>query len=196
MTASEEEAPLNSVLDEIKRSGGEDTVSLGEVLDAFQHRSLGVLLTTFGVLAAVPVIGGIPGAPAVLAALIVISVVQSLVGKGSLWMPRFLRNRKIGRDKLERGIEAARPWLGRIDTVVNRRLTLLSAGWTNRLIISLAAALLALSFFPLGFIPYGTTAPSLGIVMLGLGLMARDGLLVLVGYTLAGVTVYILLTAL
>lgn len=32
--------------------------------------------------------------------------------------------------------------------------------------------------------------------MLGLGLMARDGLLVLVGYTLAGVTVYILLTAL
>ena len=55
-----EEAPLATVLDELQHSGREKAVSIGDVLDAFQHRSLGVLLTLFGLLAALPIIGDIP----------------------------------------------------------------------------------------------------------------------------------------
>ena len=39
-------------------------------------------------------------------------------------------------------------------------------------------------------------APALGVLALGLGLMACDGLLVLVGYALAAVTAYLLFVSL
>jgi hypothetical protein len=52
-------APLRTVLDDLERSGHDGAVSVGDVLDAFEQRSLGVLLTVFGLLAALPVVGGI-----------------------------------------------------------------------------------------------------------------------------------------
>lgn len=40
----------------------------------------------------------------------------------------------------------------------------------------------------LAVVPYGVTAPALGLLALGLGLMNSDGLMVVIGYSLAVVT--------
>jgi hypothetical protein len=56
--------------------------------------------------------------------------------------------------------------------------------------------MLAVRFYPLAFVRFGVTAPALGVLALGLGLMACDGVLVLVGYALAAVTGYVLFTSL
>jgi hypothetical protein len=191
-----EAAPLSSVLDDLERSGRDDAVSIGEVLDAFQHRSFGVLLTLFGLIAALPVIGDIPGMSILTGSLILLVIGQSLVGGGTLWMPDFVRRREISRDKFDRSLQKSRPWIGWVDRLLKPRLTALAAGRTKRWIIAAAAALLAVTFYPLAFVPFGVTAPSLGVLALGLGLMACDGLLVLVGYVLAAVTAYILFTSL
>jgi hypothetical protein len=108
-------------------------------------------------------------------------------------MPDFVRRRAISRDKVERAVEKSSPWVAKADRLVKPRLPALAA---QRRLIVLAAAVLAVAFYPLAFVPFGVTAPSLGIVALGLGLMACDGLLVVVGYALAALTAYVLFVSL
>jgi hypothetical protein len=111
-------------------------------------------------------------------------------------MPDFVRRREIGREKFDRAIERTRPWVGRVDRLLKPRLTALVAGRARRRTVAAAAALLAVTFYPLNFVPYAVTAPALGVLALGLGLMACDGLMVLLGYGCAAVTAYLLVTSL
>lgn len=191
MTASDD-TPMSHVLDELERTGHESAVSVGDVTDAFQHRSLGVLLTVFSLIAALPVIGGIPGMSILTGTLILIAVGQSFAGDGSLWLPKGLRRREMDRGKFKQGLEKARPWLRWIDRLIKPRLTGLSSGRLNRWIISAVAALMTVTFYPLAFVPWGVTAPALGVLALGLGLMGCDGLFVLVGYAFVAATGYTL----
>lgn len=46
-----------------------------------------------------------------------------------------------------------------------------------------------LLLFPLGLIPLSNTLPALAILCLAVGILQRDGLFVLLGYSLLGVTV-------
>jgi hypothetical protein len=74
-----------------------------------------------------------------------------------------------------------------MEKILHPRLTFLASGETSRricgLVILWMAFLLAL---PLP-IPGTNILPALPVVLLGLGLMERDGLFVLAGYTMAGV---------
>lgn len=184
---------ISSVVDDLAEAGRGDYVSIGDVLDAFQHRSLGVLLTVFSLIAALPVVGGIPGVSLVAATLILLAVGQSVLGGGPLWMPAVVRRRKIGREKLRRGLAIARAPLEWIDALLRPRLKIFVVGRLNRWIVTLDAVLLAIAFFPLDLIPYAVTAPAFGVLALGLGLIACDGLMILVGYGLTAATGYLLL---
>lgn len=196
MADASQEAPLTSVLNELSASGHEEAVSIGEILDAFEHRSLGVLLTLFGLIATLPVIGGIPGMSILTGTLVLVAVGQSFAGQAGLWAPRFVRQREIGRRRFNRVVEKACPWTRRVDNLLKPRLRPLVAGSIQRWILSIAAVLLALTFYPLAFVPFGVTAPAAGVLALGLGLMAGDGLLVLIGYALSAVTAYLMVTTL
>lgn len=190
------EAPLTSVLDELEATGRGETVSAGEVLEVFEHRSLGFLLTLFGLIAALPIIGDIPGVSILLATLILVVIGQSFVGGGSLWLPRFVARRELARDRFETAIGKTRPWVEWIDRLLKPRLTWLVAGRKQRWTISVAAAILAVTFYPLAFVPFGVNAPALAVLALGLGMMACDGVLVLLGYGFAAVTTYVLVSSL
>lgn len=183
---------LDALLDELKQSGRAEAVSVGEVLELFQHRSLGVLIAFFGLVVVMPVIGDIPGAAILCATLTLAAIGQSLLGGGALRVPRAVARREIGRERLERAVEATRPWVRRVDRLLKPRLSVLVASRPARLALALAAAALALSLYPLAFVPFGANAPGAGLLALGLGLMAGDGLLVLLGYLLIGLTVYAL----
>ena len=131
-----------------------------------------------------------------IATLILVAVGQTFVGGNSLWMPGWIRRRELGRGRFDKGIEKARPWVGRLDRLLKPRLTALVAGQRQRWIVSVAAAILAFTFYPLAFVPFGVNAPALGVLMLGLGLMACDGLLVLLGYAFSVLTAYVLVSSL
>ena len=189
-------APLSSVLDDLKGSRRTEAVSAGEIIEVFQHRSLGFLLTLFGLVAALPIIGDIPGVSMLVATLILIVIAQSFLGGGSLWLPGFVARRKLDRDRFEKAIERSRPWVERVDRLLKPRLTALAAGRNQRWAISAAAAILAITFYPLAFVPFGVNVPALGVLALGLGMMACDGVFVLLGYGLSAVTVFFLISAL
>lgn len=73
-----------------------------------------------------------------------------------------------------------RAWARRIDAMLIPRLLFLSEPPFANL-AGLACALAALATFPLGLIPVAPLAPGIAISFIGLGLFARDGLLLLAG---------------
>lgn len=182
-----EERSLTDILDRLgeagEKHGDGDGTSLNDVLAEFEDRSLGVLVTVFGLIAAIPVIGAIPGISIATATLILLAVLQTLSrSSGALRLPGRFGNKAVGREKLERGLKRARPWTRRIDAMLSERLTVLTGGRLRRGGIVFAIVVLALTMYPLAFVPWGVTAPSLGVVAFGLALIARDGLFALIGY--------------
>lgn len=187
---SEKRRQMEAILDDIEEAGGDGSVSVGEILSAFEDRSLGVLLVLFGTLAAIPVIGGIPGASILTATLILIAIGQSFLDRSSgIWAPRFARRREIDEETIKEALEWARPVARRVDGWIRPRLKSLVDGRPQRLVLVGLAAALALTFYPLAFVPWGVQAPSIGVVAIGLALISRDGLLALFGYLLVGLTI-------
>jgi hypothetical protein len=91
----------------------------------------------------------------------------------------------VSRDAIRAGVEGMRRWARRIDVVLQPRLVFLSeAPFAN--IAGLACALAALATFPLGLIPIAPLAPGIAVAFIGLGLFARDGLLLLAGGLVMG----------
>ena len=191
-----EENSLSEVLDRLGEAGDGERVRINDVLDIFSDRSLGVLLSLFGLIAGIPVIGAIPGMSILTGTLILIAIARSTFGRGALHLPGALGDRTMDRVKFQQGLEKSRPVVDRVDRVLSRRLVFLAEGRLQKAAISLAAALLAVSMYPLALVPWGVQAPAAGLVALGLALMARDGLFALFGYALSGLTLYLILAVL
>lgn len=189
-TSMSEGHNLEGILDDLDEAAGEGEVSVGDMVHAFEERSLGALLAVIGLVAALPVIGGIPGVSIVTGTLVLLAVAQAFFSEGGgIWIPSFLSERKVEADKVEKSVEKARPYAKRVDSWLKPRLEFLTGGRAQRVAIAVAAALLAITFYPMAVVPWGVTAPAIGVMALGLALVSRDGYLALVGYAMAAVTV-------
>ncbi|HET7410575.1 MAG TPA: exopolysaccharide biosynthesis protein [Paracoccaceae bacterium] len=188
--------PLESLLDGMSEAGeGEgdaNEISIEDIVHAFEHRSIGALVSVIALISTLPIVGGIPGVTLITATLILLIVAQSLVHKrGGLWVPGFLGRRCIARETVEKAVEKARPYIRRIDRWMHPRLVFLTHGRASRLALTIAIIVLTLTWYPLNFIPYAVSAPALAVLALGLALMTGDGYLALFGYAMAVVTVIV-----
>jgi len=187
---------LGDILDALGEAENGDTVSVGDVLTAFEDRSSGVLITMFGLLAALPIIGAVPGMSIVTGAIILIVIVHSAIGGGRISLPGPLERLRIKRSLFDKGLKRGRAITDRVDKVLRPRLAILAQTTPARIAIKIAVALLAISMFPLAIVPYGVTAPAAGIVAFGLALIARDGAMALAGYLMIAATVMTFLAVL
>ena len=72
-------------------------------------------------------------------------------------------------------------WLARLDSLFSERLTFLIGDGMDRL-TAVVIVLLGLSMFPLGMVPGGVAIPGWAFIFFGVGLTARDGVFLLLGY--------------
>lgn len=167
------------------REGSEvETVEVRAVLSAIGRRAYGPLLLALGLFSLSP-LTLLPGANVATALLIGLVALQLMLGAQQPWMPAPLLNATLSRRLLLKSIEIMRPWAKRIDWVLRPRLTFL----THAPLVS-AVGLLVLAVavitVPLSFVPLGPVVPGLAVVVVGLGLVAKDGLVLLAG---AGIVV-------
>ena len=121
MPASQSD-PLENVLETAIEEGGEGTISVGDLLNMFGHRSFGPIITLLGLLVVLPPLGGIPGLPAVIGVIILLFSIQILFGADHIWMPSFVEKRSIETSKLKEAEDKVKPWLERIDRMITERL--------------------------------------------------------------------------
>lgn len=160
----------------------DETISVGDALDAFATRSFGAILTVFALIAALPLVGAIPGVSIITGTMIILTAGQFLIGRETPWTPQRVRELSIDAETLEKAIRKSRPYAAAIDRWIRPRLSFLTDNRIARTAIALASLALAATFFPLAIVPGGVFAPALSILALGLAMLGRDGALALVGY--------------
>ena len=185
MSGREQLQDLDDLLGELERCADQagDRVSVQEVVDAIGRRSFGPLLLVAGLLGMTPV-AAVPGAPTIIAVLILLMSVQLLFGRKSVWLPRILLKLSVKADKLRRAVKVVRKPARFVDRLVKPRLQVLTGPTADRM-VALACTVLALMTPPLELLPLVAFFPSAAVATFGLGLIARDGLLVLLGLTIS-----------
>jgi hypothetical protein len=183
-TAAHEHTPLQSVLDLIEVAlDGQDSVDLKTVVEAFGNRAFGPVMVLCGLCMMTP-LGAIPGIPPAFGVIVMVFALQLLFRRRTPWMPEVLRKVKIPAKKLFAVQAKLRPVLAKIDGIIRPRMSWAVTG-PAQVIVSLVAIILSLTFFLLGLIPFGVVAPAAIVLLLGLGITARDGLLILIGLSLS-----------
>ncbi len=170
---------LSDVMDRLREASDGDKTTLGDIFDAFGGRAHGPLIFVLAVIALSPV-GSIPGASILTGTLIVLLAAQMQLSGDSPWIPGRLRRIGTGSARARRSIDWADRHMSRVDKVVGPRWEWAEQPWVIRL-SGLAILALALTFYPLAFVPWGVAPPALAVTLLSLGLFTRDGMILLLG---------------
>ncbi|MGB3723116.1 MAG: exopolysaccharide biosynthesis protein [Pacificimonas sp.] len=191
MSGRKRKNPLETlIVDAIEAADG-DELSVGDLLDTFGTRSFGPLIAVIAFIDITPV-AAIPFLPMLLAALILLISVQLLFGKTHPWVPAAIRNRTVRTERIETARDSMSKWLKRIDRLITPRLEWAAndrAQWLAALCVSILAIVMGAP--PLELIPYATAVPAAVILLFGLGLTARDGLLMLLGFAGTGIAIWL-----
>lgn len=176
---------LEDLLGELRKAadGNGPRVSVEEIMGAVGHRSFGPLLLLAGLMGMTPV-SAIPGAPSMIALITLLVASQLLIGRDSFWLPKFLLKRSVKAEKLRKSVGVAEKPARVVDRMVKPRLEALTKPFADRF-VALVCVILALAVPPLEFLPFVAFIPSAAIATFGLGLIARDGLLVLIAFTIS-----------
>ena len=172
---------LKTLIDTLASCGeGDERVSVGEVVDAMSHRSFGPLLLLPALISVVPVIGALPGVTWSMAALCLIISIHFLFQRQALWLPTFLRDLSLSRDRFTSGLKRVRPWLRRGDGLTHRRFHLMLAP-PMPVLVAVLCVVLSLAMFAFSIIPGGVVVPAAGLILLSVGLTTHAGLLLGLG---------------
>jgi hypothetical protein len=153
-------------------------VTIEELVSSLDSRAFGfvVLLMALPNLTPGP---SMPGFSTVFGVPACIVATQMVLGRSRLWLPHWLGKRAVSRGRVAKVIGHAIPMVRRIEKVLKPRLPLLTQSiigrWTGIGCLA-AGVLLALP------IPVFSMAPAFALILLSLGLLARDGAMLLLGH--------------
>jgi len=180
---SEPEKPLEGILNKARETVDGTGTDLKTLVEAFGDRAFGPVMILCALFLMTP-IGAIPGLPAAFGLIIIVFAVQLLFRREHPWMPEILRRIKISDSKLEKTRNVIAPVLQKIDGIICPRLPWMS-GEVMQMATALLAIILAVTMVPLGVVPFGVVAPAFIIGLLGLGITARDGVFLSLGFVLS-----------
>lgn len=123
-----------------------------------------------------------------------IVAIQIAMGRHTLWLPEWFLERPIRRSQLVKVSTRLVPWLQRLEFLVRPRLLMVLSPVGVHLIGIACAIVATIAMAPL---PLTGWLPGVALITVALGMMERDGLVVLVGVGLgaAAVGVFILVVA-
>ena len=166
---------LSERLQQIADESGPERISLSELSQQLHSRVWGGLLV---ILAAINVIPLPPGTNTVLAIPLVLVSAQMALGRASPWFPGRIDRRGITKDELQQLIAKMGPIEARVERIFRPRLGRLTAPAATRAIGLTCMALSVIAGLPILMIH---NAPAVAILLFGLALIYRDGVLVILG---------------
>ena len=159
-----------------------ERLTVREIMAILQDRAFALLIVLLGLPNCLPMP---PPIPLVCGLLLALVAVQIVFGREAPWLPRQLLNRSMARTDVERAVGRAVPVFRRLERISRPRMTFLDTPLAMRL---MGAVILVLSvgllFAPpfVGQIPLG-----LAVCLVGLGLVERDGFVVVGGLLIGSI---------
>ena len=192
------ESPVNVKTDEAAPSGGLvaaleviadqapiEGTTLHDFTEALGERAFGLMLFALSLPVCIPLLYGIPQ---IVALPMMAIAMQMAIGRHEPWMPRRFGARVLSKEGLQHMAVGAAKYFGWVERIARPRVLLLSGPTAERLVGAIFVAFIASILIPL---PATNTLPGIGIAIASIGLITRDGLLVLAGLAIG--TVWILL---
>lgn len=178
-----EEAPLQGVLAHVlSEMDGEDS-NLRDIVASMGHRAFGPVMVLCGLFLMTP-IGAIPGLPAAFGLINIAFAVQLLARRPYPWVPDILAKVQVPHARVAKAHAKVAPWLARIDNVIRPRLPFATEG-PMLVLAALISILLSTAMVPLGMIPFGVVPAAFILGLMGLALIARDGVLMLIALSVS-----------
>lgn len=153
-----------------------ERLTIGELLDALRQQAFAALILVLGLPNCLPMP---PPIPLLFGFLLCFVALQMVVGRSRPWLPKRILNRSMARADFARAVGRAMPTLLKLEHWSRPRLTFFGTPLGLRLVggVVLVISLALLVAAPIiGQIPLGLAA-----CLVGLGLVERDGLLVIGG---------------
>lgn len=194
--AGSSEAPGNEAdASEREGKGAGDTgkVSVGDIIHVVGDRSFAPLLMLVGMLLVSP-LSGVPTFPSMVAGIVLLVTLQMLFGRRHFWLPARLLNVRVPCDKLNTALRWLQPPARFVDRITKPRLTVLVRG-PSIYIIALICLGIACLLPVMELILFSSSVAGAVLMMFGVALVSRDGLLALLGYGATAITVSVILSA-
>ena len=177
--------PLSQRLAQIVEEHGHERLSFSELAARLQATAWGGLLLIF---AAINVLPLPPGTSVFFALPLLIVSAQMVIGRSSPWFPARIDRRGVTKQLLRRLIDKMGWVEARVERIFKPRLPALTSRTAARFIGLICFLLALLAAIP---IPLFHVAPAVAIVLFGLGLIYRDGLLIVVAAVAAVLSVIV-----
>jgi hypothetical protein len=165
---------LSDILIEIGQDTSRGEVTVDDLIAILGGRGRAGLMLLFAlpnVLPAPPGLSGVLGLP-----LLYLSV-QLMLGRVP-WLPAFIGDRSMPRDRFALLVTRLGPWLARAERLLRPRWSLLVSHGAERVLGALCLVLAAVLALP---IPFGNMLPAFAICLIALGILERDGVWVAAG---------------
>lgn len=182
---------ISQTLKDLQSSIETERVSFDMILEGLHERGFGFVLLIFALPMAMP-LPVPPGINIVLATPIILLTFQQAIGRHTIWVPDRLRHKDISRASFDGFLDKAIPLLQKIEILIKPRLAFMTRGAFSYLIGVLGLIMALTTAIPF---PLTNTVPCIGISMMAIGVLSRDGLAVLAGALIGTVWVAILALA-
>jgi hypothetical protein len=172
---------------------GDQPKTIGSLIDVFEERSFAVLFVLLLAVPALPLPTG--GVTHVFEAIAMLLALELIVGRRCVWLPERWRQREIGPSMRRRFSEVLLPRIRWIERHSHAHLGFLLSHRLSGIVYGAVTLVLVLTAFLAPPFTGLDTLPSLGVVLIGLGVLLEDPLLGIAGLLVgaAGVLVVFLL---
>lgn len=186
------ERPTSDFLAVVVVENKNEAMTVGEIKNALHERGFGILMAiaAFPICIPLPVP---PGYTTIFSIPLFIFSIQMVLGMQAPWLPAWVEKKYVKRSSLEKLIAKANPWLKKIEERMQPRMTYISVHTWERIIGIFSFVFAVAVALP---IPLVNFPPGLGILVMSLGLLNRDGVTILIGMIIGtigiGITMIIL----
>lgn len=180
---SEPSKTLIETLEALATAAPEEGLSLGQIRDGLDQSAFGALLIILALPVSIPFLYGVPQ---IVSVPMMVLAGQMIMGRKDPWLPQKMANRMMSRSALVQIAGGARKWFGWVEALARPRLRFLAGKPAERMIGLLLLIFSASIMVPL---PLTNTVPGIAVAIVGFGLLAKDGLLIVPGLLLGTVWV-------
>lgn len=151
-----------------------ERIFVSDLFHAMEDSAAVTLILLFALPNLVPVP---PGTSMILGTPLLFLTIEWALGKRP-WLPGALARRSMTRIKFASMVHRAAPWMERVDRLLKPRFPILACPSAARPAAALCVVLALIIVLP---IPLGNMPPAWAISIIALGMLRRDGILVLAG---------------
>ena len=170
-------ANLVSIIARMEDVNGNGKIKIDEIIKIIGQVSFAPLLILPAIALATP-LSGIPLFSSIMGVIIFLVSVQMLMRREELWLPHWLLNIGTSRSRIRASFEKLRPIVAWLDRRTQTRLTVL----THRPLVFIPQVICVLSGMCLPlleFVPFSSSLVGVAVALLGIGMFARDGVILI-----------------